>query len=66
MTYVTPAGDHISCGQLEAQGRVICPVCDWAVIEDEYIPCSECGEGVCVYCYEADLHVCTAPAQGQE
>lgn len=50
--YLTPLGDWLTYDEARAEGRVICPVCEGAVIEDEYTACWECEEGLCIYCWE--------------
>ena len=51
-TYLTPLGSRITYDEVVAQERVICPVCDGAVIEDEFTACLECEENLCIYCWE--------------
>lgn len=49
----TPLGDEISEQELEEVGRIECPFCHLAVIEDEFFPCPTCEANICPYCYEA-------------
>ncbi len=48
----TPLGVPINEQDLEAEGRIECPFCHTAVIEDEFFPCPECEVSMCLYCYE--------------
>lgn len=34
--------------------RIVCPVCNKSVIEDEYLACSTCGQDMCLYCFEEE------------
>ncbi len=43
----TPTGREITEGQVEREGRIVCP-CGLAVIEDEWLP----EQGCCLYCWE--------------
>jgi hypothetical protein len=48
--YLTPIG-FIHETDIPLLGRIICPICNWAVKEDEYMPDSN-GNMMCPYCLE--------------
>ena len=56
--YLTVLGENLTEQQVGDQGRVICPLCELAVIEDELIICPDCDNRLCLYCYEAQECFC--------
>ena len=57
---LTPRGYRIKEKNLSKHGRLECPVCYLAVIEDEYLHCPECEKAMCLYCWESG-HECSNP-----
>ena len=55
---LTPLGALVNENELDDLGRIECPQCHLAVIEDEYFPCPECGQDLCLYCWEAGCPNC--------
>lgn len=49
--YPTVAGHRVKFENLWKYDRVICPQCEYAVVEDEFFPCPACGENICLYCW---------------
>lgn len=45
-------GIRVKEKNLEKNGRVECPYCHLAVIEDEFLHCEGCDTSMCLYCYE--------------
>ncbi|MDD3494253.1 MAG: hypothetical protein PHZ19_12235 [Candidatus Thermoplasmatota archaeon] len=46
--YFTVNGEEITEEEIEDGDYVLCG-CGWAIHEDEYIPCPECGSSMCLY-----------------
>lgn len=63
--YYTPLGEPLTYSQARKQGRLICPVCETAVIEDEYLPCENCDSHLCLYCWQAGEE-CTGCKRAEE
>ena len=60
LRYLTVLGEKLTEQQVEAQGRVVCPLCELAVIEDELVICPGCDRRLCLYCYEAQECLCAS------
>jgi hypothetical protein len=54
---ITPTGEEIDSDDLEDAGRIECPFCHVAILEDEIGPCPYCdADLVCMYCLENGTH----------
>lgn len=60
----TPLGKPVRETDLETEGRFECPVCHYAVLEDEGGPCPDCEKvTLCVYCQQAGECPCLTESE---
>ena len=60
LRYLTVLGERLTERQVEDQERVVCPLCELAVIEDELVICPGCDRRLCLYCYGAQECLCAS------